>query len=116
MNDDVDMFFPPDRHISLHGRDTFTRSVIDLATRLPPENANVSTSSVSSLTPEQRQLRRRGFSEAKNRLYKLLQDIGAPFEVITGAPILQGQQEAAHMVPSSADNPTLLHLEYAFGF
>ncbi|KAF5367915.1 hypothetical protein D9757_011259 [Collybiopsis confluens] len=86
----------PPRVEILHGRNTFTN--------------------VSSSTPKQRQLKRRGFSEAKNRLYELLQDIGAPFEVITGAPILQGQQEAAYMVPSSTDNPTLLHLEYAFGF
>ncbi|KAF5387477.1 hypothetical protein D9757_007801 [Collybiopsis confluens] len=77
---------------------------------------NPSTSSVNSLTPEERQLKRVGFIQAKNCLYQLLSDIGAPFEVLTGSPLLHGHYEAAHMVPSSADDSTLLLLEYAFGF
>ncbi|KAF5344450.1 hypothetical protein D9757_013922 [Collybiopsis confluens] len=80
----------------------------------PPLSPHKTTPSVSSLTPEQIQLKRVGFAQAKDRLYQLLTEAGAPFEVITGAPLLPGQQEAAHMVPSSADDSTLLLLEYAF--
>ncbi|KAF5386315.1 hypothetical protein D9757_008613 [Collybiopsis confluens] len=108
-----DDFHPADRRVECHGRQAFSLSVINLASATPPQN--VSTPSVSSLTPEQIQLKHVGFAQAKDRLYQLLTEAGAPFEVITGAPLLPGQQEAAHMVPSSADDSTLLLLEYAFG-
>jgi hypothetical protein len=111
MQDDVTMhdeeFFTTDDRqvIEAYGRLAFTASIIALVP--PPSLHSVSTTSVSSttsLTPEKRQLKRKGFTMAKKRLYSLLQQLGVRHEMLTGSPLQPGQQEAAHMVASSAQD------------
>lgn len=101
--EDDPFFCPEDKVLQTHGRSAFS---LEFMKQVLAENpaTSFSLSSTSSLTPEERQIERYGFDASKRRLYEYLIQHNIFVEVIHGAPIRSHCQEAAHMVPPSAED------------